>query len=68
MAKVFGSIVEQYISAWIEANGKQAIEQAGFRSKHSTIDHLVTARILMEKTQLKGKNFVLLFCGSQESF
>ena len=49
MEKFLGSIVEKDISTWIEANGKQAIGQAGFRSKHSTIDHLVTLKILMEE-------------------
>ena len=41
-----------------EKNGKRAYGQAGFRKHHNTIDHLVTLRVLVEKSLLRGKGFV----------
>ena len=55
MSKVLGSIIEQDISAWAENNDERAKGQAGFRPKHSTIDHLFSLRVVMEESRLKGK-------------
>ena len=49
MEKLFGCIMEMKISEWVENNGKRALGQAGFRKHHSTIDHLVTLRVLIWK-------------------
>ncbi|MCO5579440.1 hypothetical protein L7F22_033295 [Adiantum nelumboides] len=68
MAKLFGSIIEQDICAWAENNGKRAIGQARFRPKHSTVDHLVTLRILMEETRLKGKTLYCCFVDFKKAF
>ncbi|MCO5609616.1 hypothetical protein L7F22_063846 [Adiantum nelumboides] len=48
--------MEIKISKWAEENGKRAHGQAGFCKDHSTIDHLVTLRVLMEESRLKGKD------------
>lgn len=47
--KLFGSMIECKISSWEEREGKRAKGQASFKPKHSTIDHGVTLRFLVEK-------------------
>lgn len=47
--KLFGSMIECRISKWEENEGKRAKGQAHFRSTHSTIDHCITLRHLIEK-------------------
>ena len=49
MAKLYNTIMEQKISSWAEHHHKQALGQAGFRPKHSTINHSATPRVIMEK-------------------
>lgn len=68
MAKLFGSIMEMKISEWAEKNGKRALGQAGFRKGHSTIDHLVTLRVLMEMSRLKGKKLYCCFVDFKKAF
>jgi hypothetical protein len=46
LAKIYGIILEKKISLWLESHGKIAIGQARFRRYHSTVDHLVTFRII----------------------
>ena len=55
MAKLFGCIMEKKLSGWVEENTKCAKGQASFCKHHSTIYHLVTLSVLMEESQLKGK-------------
>ena len=68
MSKLLGSILEQSISAWAENNDKRARGQAGFRPKHSTIDHLITLRVLMEESRLKGKTLFCCFVDFTKAF
>ncbi|MCO5582472.1 hypothetical protein L7F22_036368 [Adiantum nelumboides] len=68
MAKVFGSIIEKDLSTWAEYNGKRAIGQAGFRARHSTVDHLITLRVLMEEAKLKGKTLYCCFVDFKKEF
>jgi hypothetical protein len=49
LGKLFGNMIERKISKWAETEGKRANGQAGFRPKHSTIDHGITLRYLVEK-------------------
>lgn len=49
IGKFFGNMIEQIISSWTEDDGKRAKGQAGFKSRHSTIDHSFTFRDLTEK-------------------
>jgi hypothetical protein len=44
--KLYGIILEKKINIWLESHGKRAKGQAGFRRYHSTMDHLVTFRII----------------------
>lgn len=68
MSKLLGSVLEQAISSWAETNGKRAIGQAGFRPKHSTIDHLISLRVLMEESRLKGKTLYCCFVDFTKAF
>eukprot|EP00249_Psilotum_nudum_P023583 c28929_g2_i1 orf=1058-3163(+) len=59
MAKLYSIILERDIAHWTEKRGVRAISQAGFRPKHSTVDHLLTLRVLVEQ----GKDQVgTIFC------
>ena len=50
IAKLYNTIMEQKVSAhWVISQNKQELGQVGFRPKHSTIDHLVTLRVIMEE-------------------
>ena len=68
MAKLFGCIMEMKISEWAELNNKRAHGQAGFRKHHNTIDHLVTLRVLMEESRLKGKKLYCCFVDFKKAF
>ena len=41
---------------------------AGFRPKHSTVDHLVTLRVIMDENRLEGKTFYCCFVYFNEAF
>jgi hypothetical protein len=61
LAKLYGIILEKKISLWLESHGKRAKGQAGFRRYHSTLDHLVTFRIITEEfCNTKTNLFVVL--------
>jgi hypothetical protein len=49
LAKLYGIILEKKISIWLESHGKRVKGQAGFRRYHSTMDHLVTFRIIAKE-------------------
>ncbi|MCO5586433.1 hypothetical protein L7F22_040373 [Adiantum nelumboides] len=68
MNKLLGSMVEQEMSKWAENNNKRAIGQAGFRPKHSTIDHLITLRVITENCRLKGQTMYCCFVDFQKAF
>ena len=68
MSKLLGSILEQAISTWAKTNDKRAKGQAGFRPKHSTIDHLISLRVLMAESRLKGKNLHCCFVDFTKAF
>ena len=48
-AKLYGIILENKLSIWLESEGKRAKGKAGFRRQHSTTNHLVTLRIIVEE-------------------
>ncbi len=58
-AKLFGSMIETRINKWAKENNKRAKGQAGFRPKHSTVDHCVTLRHIIEKEWEKKQE---VFC------
>jgi hypothetical protein len=46
LAKLYGIILENNISIWIERHRERAKDHTGFRSYHSTADNLITVRII----------------------
>jgi hypothetical protein len=49
LVKLYGIILEKKINLWLESHGKRDKGQARFRRYHSTVDHLVTFRIIAEE-------------------
>ena len=68
IAKLYSTIMEQKISAWAESHNIRALGQAGFRPKHSTVDHLVTLRVIMEESRLQGKTLYCCFVDFKKAF
>ena len=59
LAKLYSIILEMKLNIWLEIEGKRDKGQAGFRRQHSTMDHLVTLRIIVEDLHNYKSN---LFC------
>ena len=60
--------MEQKISVWAESASKRAPGQAGFRPKHSIVDHLVILRVIMEESRLQGKTLHCCFLYFKKAF
>jgi len=58
-AKLFNNMVENRINKWADVKEKRAKGQAVFRTKHSTVDHGIMPRHIIEKVW-EGKEEV--FC------
>ena len=68
LAKLYGIILENKINIWLESEGKRAKGQAGFRSKHSTTNHLVTLRIIVEECRNDKSNLFCCFVDFRKAF
>lgn len=69
LGKLFGSMVERKIIKWVESEGKRANGQVGFKPKHSTVDHGVTLRFLVEKVwNTPGKEAFCCFVDFKKAF
>ncbi|GBP53548.1 Retrovirus-related Pol polyprotein from type-1 retrotransposable element R2 [Eumeta japonica] len=64
--KLFSSIINNILSPIIEA--KQPIEQAGFRKGHSTIDHIHTVELIIEKYQELQRPLYITLIDYQKAF
>ena len=49
LVKLYGIILQKKFNELLEMEGKLAKDQASFRRNHSTMDHLVTLRIIEEE-------------------
>ena len=67
-AKLFGSMLENKISKWAEERDKRAKGQAGFRPKHSTVDHCITLRHIIEKVWEKKEEVFCCFVDFRKAF
>jgi hypothetical protein len=67
-AKLFGSMLEKKISKWAEERDKRAKGQAGFRPKHSTIDHCITLRHIIEKAWEEKEEVFCCFVDFRKAF
>ena len=68
LAKLYGIILEKKISIWLESEGKRAKGQVGFRRQHSTTDHLVTLRIIVEECCNDKYNLFCFFVEFRKAF
>ena len=67
-AKLFGSMLENKISKWAEERDKRAKGQAGFRTKHSIVDHYITLRRIIEKVWEKKEKVFCFFVDFRKVF
>jgi hypothetical protein len=67
-AKLFGSMLENKISKWVEERDKRAKGKAGFRPKHSIVDHCITLRNIIEKVWEKKEEFFCCFVDFRKAF
>ena len=49
LSNLFGFILEKKIDVWIESEGKRDKGQVGFRTHHSTMNHLITLWIIAKE-------------------
>ena len=68
LAKLYGIILEKTIILWLESHGKRDKCQAGLRRYHSTMDHLVTFRIIAEEFYNTKTNLFCCFVDFRKSF
>lgn len=67
-SKLFGSMLENKISKWAKERDKSAKGQAGFRPKHSTVDHCITLRHIIEKVWGKNEEVFCYFVDFRKAF
>jgi hypothetical protein len=68
LTKIYGIILENKISIWIESHGKRVKGEVGFGRYHSTVDHLVTFRIIAEEFCNTKTNLFCCFVDFRKSF
>lgn len=66
ISKIFSKIIKGRI--YDQLDSKQDREQAGFRRKYSTMDHIFTLNQLIEKTKEYDLKLFLLFIDFQKAF
>eukprot|EP00249_Psilotum_nudum_P025149 c29391_g1_i1 orf=1144-4386(+) len=68
MAKLYSIIVESEIASWTEKRHLRAVSQAGFRPYHSTTDHLLTLRTLIEQGKEVKRTTFCCFVDFEKAF
>ena len=67
-AKLFSGMVENRINKWAEVKEKRAKGQAGFRPKHSIVDHGITLRHIVEKVWGRKEEVFCCFVDFKKAF
>jgi len=60
-SKLYGIILENKISLWLESHGKRAKGKVGFKRYHSMVYHLITFTIITEEFQNTKTNLFSCF-------
>ena len=60
--------MEKQLSTWAENNAKRAKGQSGFPTKRSTVDHLITLRVIVEESRRQGKLLFMCFVDFKKAF
>ena len=68
LAKLYGFILEKKINKWIESEGKWDKGQVGFRRQHSTMDHLIMLKIIVEECHNDKSNLFCFFLDFRKAF
>jgi hypothetical protein len=68
LSKLYGSILENKISIWLESHRKRAKGHVGFRGYHSTMDHLITLMIIVEECCKNKTNLLCCFVDFRKAF
>lgn len=68
LAKLYVVILEKKIIVWLESKGKRAKGQASFRMHHSTIEHLITLRVIAEECRNNKSNMFCCFVDFKKAF
>jgi hypothetical protein len=68
LSKLYGIILEKNINLWLESHGKRDKGWSGFRRYYSTVDHLVTFRIISEEFRNTKTNFFFCFVDFRKYF
>ncbi|CAH2105470.1 unnamed protein product [Euphydryas editha] len=64
--KLFASIIQKRIRMTVEK--QQPVEQAGFRKGYSTVDHIHTLELILEKYQEQQRHLYIAFVDYQKAF
>jgi hypothetical protein len=68
LAKLYRMISEKKISIWLQSHRKGAKGQVGFKSYHSTMDNLVTLRIIADEYRNNKINLLCCFNDFRKPF
>jgi hypothetical protein len=68
LAKLYGIVLENKIILWLESHSKISKGKARFKRYHSTMDHLVTFRIIAEKLCNTKTNLFCCFVDFRKAF
>ena len=67
-SKMYSFILNKRITKWVEENNVVGEEQAGFRKKHSTIDHIFTLTALVQKQLSRSRKLYCAFIDFKKAF
>ena len=67
-SKLYSFILNKRITKWIEINDIIGEEQAGFRKKHSTTDHIFTLFALIQKQLVRHRKLYVAFIDFRKAF
>lgn len=68
MAKVYATVLEDRINDHAEMTGLRARGQAGFRREHSTLDHILTLRAMIEEARSRRQRLFCCFVDFRKAF
>ena len=68
LSKVFTGVLNRRLSEFLEINGRLNMNQAGFRANFSTIDHIFSLHLPIEKFLAKGKKLYCAFIDYAKAF
>ena len=68
LSKVYTNILNKRLTLFVESNNILPIEQAGFREKFSTVDHIFTLYSLIHKQFAKNRKLYVAFIDYSKCF